>query len=186
VFTRKDGLPADDVWSLERRPEGGVWIGTGSGLARAEGETIVNEGARLGLPAAAVFHLRHDASDKLWISTARGLHYWNGTNTVSITATTGLPDEHVWCSARTPDGVIWMGTGSNGLIGYDGKAMTVLDKRDGIEGNRVFTLATEGDRSLWAGFLDGGLTRYRRSKSRPSIQLVEVSLGDRTTAAASR
>lgn len=180
VFTKKNGLPSDDVWSLERRPEGGVWIGTGAGLALAHGETIEDESGRLGLPRAPIYGLRHDASGTLWISTAQGLYYWNGTNTVSITATNGLPDEHVWCSARTTDGIIWIGTDSNGLVGYDGKAMTVLDKRDGLEGNKVFAVTPDGDRSLWAGFLDGGLTRYRRTKSRPSVRLLEVSLGDRT------
>ena len=180
AFTRNHGLPDENVWWLERTPGHGVWIGTGAGLVRADGDKIEDEGKRLGIPATSIHHLRRDASGTLWISTARGLYYWDGTNTISITATNGLPDERVWCSAKTPDGVIWMGSDSDGLIGCDGKAMTALDKRDGLPGNSVLALAADGDDSLWVGFLDGGLTRYRRSKSRPSVRLLEVSLGDRT------
>jgi signal transduction histidine kinase/ligand-binding sensor domain-containing protein len=180
VFTRKHGLIDDSVWALKSIPRGGVLIGTGAGLMRAEGETIENEGARLGLPAAVVHDLRHDATGTLWISKHRGLHSWDGKTALSISTTNGLPEGQVWCSVRAPDGVVWIGTESNGLIGYDGKAMSVLDKRDGLQGNNVFSLAMEGPDSLWIGFLDGGLTRYRRSKSRPSVQVNEMTLGDRT------
>jgi signal transduction histidine kinase/streptogramin lyase len=180
VFTKKNGLPDDAVWALERSPGRGVWIGTETGLVHADGETIEDASGRLGLPKAPVYSLRRDAHGTLWISTGKGLYYWNGTNTVSITSTNGLPDEHVWCSAQTPDGTIWIGTGSNGLIGYDGKAMTVLDQRDGLLGNKVFTVAPDADRSLWVGFLDGGLSRYTRSKSRPSIRLLDVNMRGQT------
>ncbi|MDA1277518.1 MAG: response regulator [Verrucomicrobia bacterium] len=180
VFTRNHGLPDENVWSLERSPGHGVWVGTGAGLVRVDGEKVEDEGKRLGIPATSIHHLRRDASGTLWISTARGLYYWDGTNTISITATNGLPDDHVWCSAKTPDGIIWMGSDSDGLIGYDGKAMTALDKRDGLAGDNVFALASAASDSLWVGFLDGGLTRYRRTKSRPSVRLLEVKLGDQT------
>ncbi|MDA1273878.1 MAG: hypothetical protein O2960_07480 [Verrucomicrobia bacterium] len=180
VFTRNHGLPDEHVWASERDSKGGVWIGTGAGLVRAQGESIEDERDRRGLPSAAVFDIRHDATGTLWIATSRGLYSLDGSSVNSITSTNGLPDEHVWCSANFPDGTIWIGTASNGLIGYDGKAMTVLDKREGLLGNNVFTLAPEGDRSLWIGFLDGGLTRYLRSQSRPSVRLLEATLANRT------
>ncbi len=176
VFTSKEGLPDDFVWAIEAEREGNLWVGTGAGLARVEGGKIVDETARLNLPRGGVYDVRRGPTGKLWISTGRGLFSWDGTNTISITSSNGLPDEHVWCTARTRDGIVWIGTDSNGLLGYDGKAFTALDKRDGLQGNGVFTLAPDGDRSILAGFLDGGLTRYSRSKSKPSIRLQEVNV----------
>jgi ligand-binding sensor domain-containing protein/signal transduction histidine kinase len=180
LFTRAQGLPDDYVWSLERDRGGGVWIGTGAGLARARGDTIDNWEKEAGFEAAAIFHLRHDANDRLWMATRRGLHRLEGDEPVSLSIINGLPDEHVWCSARTSDGVIWIGTSSHGLVGYDGRAMTVVDNRDGLSGNKVFSLATDGEDALWMGFLDGGLTRYRRSRTPPAVRLVEVRLDDQT------
>lgn len=89
-----------------------------------------------------------------------------------------LPDDHVWCSTRTPDGKIWMGTQNGGLVGYDGKAMTQIDARDGLTGNRIFALASGADGSIWVGALDGGLTRFRPNSQRPGIELVGVKVDD--------
>ncbi|MBI4663147.1 MAG: hypothetical protein HY735_30435, partial [Verrucomicrobia bacterium] len=181
LFTRAHGLPDEHVWDLERSPGRGVWIGTGAGLALAEGETIEDAGVRLGLPAAAVRSIQCDADGMLRVSSSRGLYTSDGNKSVSITAATGLPDQQIWSSARTPDGIIWMASDSSGLIGYDGKATTVLDKRDGLPGNRVFISASDADGSLWSGFLDaGGLSRFQRSRSRPSVRLLQATVGDST------
>jgi signal transduction histidine kinase len=110
-----------------------------------------------------------------WVNTA-----WEGRRRLSITITNGLPDQHVWCSARTSDGKIWMGTDRHGLLGYDGRAVTVLDKRDGMSGSMVLGLAATPDDSLWVGFLDGGVVRYRPSKARPSVRLRGVQVDGET------
>ncbi len=180
VFAIPQGLPDDQVWALAPDSDGGIWVGTGAGLARYRGGQIEDFRQRLGVPTGTVFNLRRDADDVLWIGSRLGLHRLKGSERVSITATNGLPDQHVWCSARTSDGKIWIGTDHNGLVGYDGQAMTVLDKRDGMQGNSVFTVVTNADGSLWVGFIDGGLTRYQPAKSLPSVRLVEVRLAGQT------
>lgn len=180
VFAKAQGLPDDQVWAVEPSAEGDVWVGTGAGLARFHDGKIEDFRERLGIPTGAVFDLRRDASETLWIGSRQGLHRLKGSERVSITVTNGLPDQHVWCSARTADGKIWMGTDSNGLLGYDGKAVTALDKRDGLSGNSVFTVKTNADGSLWIGFLDGGLTRYQPTTTRPSVRVRGALLDQQT------
>lgn len=177
-FTTANGLPDNQVWSIAAGAEGAVWIGTSSGLARYRDGRMEDFREKLGIPTGAVFSLRRDTGNVLWISSRLGLHRLQGDERVSITATNGLPDQHVWCSARTQDGVIWMGTDRGGLLGYDGKAVTMIDRRDGLVGDRVFAIASDTDESLLLGFADGGLTRYRRTKTPPSVHLLAMQLNN--------
>jgi ligand-binding sensor domain-containing protein/signal transduction histidine kinase len=178
VFTTAQGLPSDEVWSVAQSSAGGIWVGTGEGLARVRNGEIEDFRRQLGVPTGEVFNLRSDAEEALWIGSRLGLHRWKGGERVSITASNGLPDQHIWCSARTADGIIWMGTDTHGLLGYDGQAVTVIDKRDGLLGNQVLCLAAEADGSLLAGFLDGGLSRYHPAKTPPSVRLSSIQLND--------
>ncbi len=180
VFSEAEGLPDNHVWALAPGLDGGVWIGTGAGLARFREGGIEGFQEKLGIPAGPVFNLRRDEDDALWIGARNGLHRWKEGERISVTTTNGMPEDQVWCSARTSDGKIWIGTERHGLLGYDGRAMTVLDKRDGLEGNTVFSVRANADDSLWVGFLDGGLTRYRPSSVRPSVRIRSVRLEDQT------
>ncbi|MBI4661688.1 MAG: hypothetical protein HY735_22925, partial [Verrucomicrobia bacterium] len=180
IFTHAQGLPDDSVWALERGLDGSMWIGTSAGLARFRDGKIENIGEKLGMPPARVTSLRQEADDTLWIGSGAGLHRLRGTNLVSITATNETSGDGVWCSVRTADGIIWMGTDRNGLLGFDGKTLTTIDKRDGLLGNQLFTLRPDRDGSLLIGFVDGGLSRYRRTKTPPSVRVIEVKLDDQT------
>lgn len=180
VFGAAEGLPNDQVWAVAADSDGGVWVGTTAGLARYREGKIEDFRERLGVATGAVFDLRRDSDDVLWIGSRLGLHRWNGNERISITVTNGLPDQHIWCSARTSDGKIWMGTDRYGLLGYDGKAVTVLDKRDGMLGNTVIAIAATDDDTLWVGHRDGGVVRYEPSRMRPSIRLRGVRVDEQT------
>lgn len=180
VFGTGHGLPDDQVWALEPSSAGGVWLGTSSGLAHFQDGKIEaipdpRGGAKLG-----VFHLRRDTNGVLWVGGRDGLNAVQEKERVWITKTNDWPGKGVWSSARSADGKIWMGTERHGLLGFDGKAATMLDKRDGLEGNSVFTVVTNRNDSLWLGFIDGGMTRYRPSKSRPVVRLRGLRVDDET------
>jgi len=198
-YNRSQGLSDDQVWAIERRAGGGMWIGTGAGLALYGDGKMEDLGKKLGVPTGGVFNLRRDAKDTLWIGSRLGLHclapedksaglpalgvsktFLDGYKLSSITASNGLPDEHIWCSARTRDGIIWMGTEFNGLLGYDGQAVTVIDKRDGLPGNQVLAVRPDADGALLLGLLDGGLARFSPTKTAPSVRLIGVKLEDQT------
>jgi signal transduction histidine kinase/ligand-binding sensor domain-containing protein/DNA-binding response OmpR family regulator/HPt (histidine-containing phosphotransfer) domain-containing protein len=180
VIAKAQGLPDDSVWSVERSTDGGIWVGTGVGLARYGGGKIEDFREKLGMATGQVFNLRRDADDTLWVGTSVGLYQLKGSELVSITATNGLPEEHILCSARTRDGVIWMGTENYGLLGYDGKAVTMIDARDGLVGPYISALTADADSSLWIGTLHGGLARYRRNHQPPSVRLRGVQVDDQT------
>jgi ligand-binding sensor domain-containing protein/two-component sensor histidine kinase len=179
-FTRADGLPDDSVWAIEPATGGGVLIGTSDGLAEFRDGKIKDVGKKLGIRFGVVSSLGRDPDGTLWIGGDVGGKRLKGTNLVSAVSTNVPTPEGVWCSVRTADGVTWTGTDKYGLLGYDGKATTMLDTRDGLAGNQVFCLTPDVDGSLLIGFLGDGLSRYRRTTTPPSMRLIEVKLEDHT------
>lgn len=179
-FGVNDGLPDDHVWTLEPGSDGVVWIGTGGGLARHKAGRIDPVPPPRGFSESGVFHLRRDADDVLWVGSREGLDRVKGNERVRAAGVNGLPGQHIWCTARTSDGKVWMATERHGLLGSDGRAVTMLDKRDGMVGNSAFTVVTNRDKSMWIGFLDGGLTRYQPSKLPPSVRLHGMLVDNQT------
>ena len=52
---------------------------------------------------------------------------------------------------------------------------TWLDKRDGLAGDTVNAITHDAKGALWFGALDGGLTRYQRSHTKPKVHIVSVT-----------
>jgi signal transduction histidine kinase/DNA-binding response OmpR family regulator/ligand-binding sensor domain-containing protein len=176
VFTKQDGLPDDSVWAVTPAPDGGVWIGTSNGLAEFRDGKIQNVGERLGIRTGSVTSLGREADGTMWIGCDTGVHRLIGTNLVSVSVTNAAP---IRSSVRTADGILWIGTAKKGLLGFDGQVMTGLDKRDGLLGNSVSCLRPDTDGSLLVGLRGDGITRYRRTKTAPSVRFVEAKLDDR-------
>ncbi|MEW6159810.1 MAG: two-component regulator propeller domain-containing protein [Verrucomicrobiota bacterium] len=180
TFTQDQGLPDDSVWTLERAAGNGLWIGTGSGLAVVRDGKIENVGKNVGIPPSALRSLHRDNEEALWVGGATGLLRLQGTNVLLLNRINGTLIEDIWCSVRGKDGILWIGTDKNGLFGYDGQAITQLDKRDGLTANSVFSLRPDTDGSLLVGLINGGLSFYRRTKTPPSVRIIEAKLEDRT------
>ena len=179
TFTTADGLPDNNVWAIEPYSDSEVWIGTEQGLARYREGAIEDLRENVEIVTGAVWQIRRDSDDALRISSRTGLHRLKGADSLSITVTNGLPDPDIRCSVQSRDGIIWMGSFNRGLLGYDGRAVTVIDQRDGVLGSHVVALTLDEDDSLWIGTEDAGLTRYRPNKTAPSVRLMEVNLHDR-------
>jgi signal transduction histidine kinase/ligand-binding sensor domain-containing protein len=63
----------DHVHAMERSPNGGVWVATGSGLYRHSKDSWVGIGLEEGLPASSVLSLLRDGAEGIWVGTSRGL-----------------------------------------------------------------------------------------------------------------
>ena len=180
VEARKAKVAERKVWSVAGDRERGVWVGTASGLIHCRPGQLEDSPAAL-LDEdrfGTVWDLECDEAGVVWISSTSGLHRLEGATTRSLTKTNGLPDQHIWSSTRSPDGVVWMGSDTYGLLGSDGQVVTTIDARDGLAGNRVFAVKSDTEGALWVGAQDGGLTYFRRSKVAPGIRLRGVKIDD--------
>ena len=72
-LTEEDGLGDPFVWSLEDDGQGGVLIGTNSGLTRWRDGTVETLVPGAALPDAAIYELARLPGDRLWIGTRGGL-----------------------------------------------------------------------------------------------------------------
>jgi len=162
-----------DVYAIQSTPDGIIWLGTEDGLFRYDGKEFVKFTIQNGLVHNFVNDIDYDADGNLWFGTRGGISRYDGKTFVNFTNEDGLTDNYVHALHRSSDGVLWFGTESGGVSLYDGNAWTSLDTRDGLAGNQVSSIHQDGDGSLWFG-TDKGITRYRRSTSKPKVRIVSL------------
>ncbi|HEU5059969.1 MAG TPA: two-component regulator propeller domain-containing protein, partial [Kofleriaceae bacterium] len=123
---RAQGLPNSQIQSIVQDKTGFIWIGTGEGLARYDGQrflTLRHNPAEPGsLSASFISDLLLARDGTLWVGTIGG-----GVNRYlpdrgafdRFTARPGQPDalqsSSVLAMAEGPDGRIWVGTRGAGL-----------------------------------------------------------------------
>jgi ligand-binding sensor domain-containing protein len=75
VYTTKDGLPHNGVFSLANSRDGGVWAGTSGGLAKwRDGQwTTAVEKVAGTAPRLSIYSIHEDADGVLWTGTNNGL-----------------------------------------------------------------------------------------------------------------
>ena len=80
----------------------------------------------------------------------------------SWTTANGLPSNTITLVRQTRDGYLWLAT-DNGLARFDGIRFTIFSKGEtaGIAGSRFLALWESSAGDLWAGTIDGGVSRYR-------------------------
>jgi signal transduction histidine kinase/ligand-binding sensor domain-containing protein len=78
------------------------------------------------------------------------------------TTANGLPSNTISALRHTRDGYLWLAT-DHGLARFDGMRFTTFSKSEtaGIVGSRFLTLWESNAGDLWAGTIDGGVSRYR-------------------------
>ncbi len=93
-----------------------------------------------------------DDTDLLWVGTEKSGAAYHGNNIYKF-ASNLVGD--VTAIAQTNDSTIWYGTGSHGVIGYNGP----------LASTKVSCMASTPDGSLWVGSRQNGLTRIKDGNS---------------------
>ena len=161
AFTRTDGLPDDEVMSVWVSPQGAVWAGTKSGLARFDGGDWqkVEPGAEILSNNVQALWGRDDQD--LWAASDAGLAHFDGQAWQTLPLESGGaslgPVYALWGDAQ---GGLWIGAKS-GAAYYDGASLQVFTPQNSpLPGAPVYALAGSPDgRAVWLGGL-AGLARY--------------------------
>ncbi len=144
-----------NAWCVlaDRREQ--VWAGTsGQGLFR------LVDGSFQPVPAALpvgqkIFSLCESRDGKVFFGGENGLASFDGANWNYFTVNNGLPRSAVQALAEDKDGVLWIGTKSEGLFNLrDGKISAADSPLKDIS-----TVLVSADGSLWAGSSVHGLAR---------------------------
>src|SRR5205814_1660740 len=105
-WTTENGLPQNDVKAVAQTPDGYLWIGTLSGLARFDGVvfTTYRRGHTVGLPSDAINALAVDTEGTMWVGTADGLVEWRQGLVRLWAEHDGLPGRSVYQVLACPRG----------------------------------------------------------------------------------
>jgi ligand-binding sensor domain-containing protein len=143
LYSKKQGLPGEQVRALAEDSRGGVWIGTRDGglACLREGDAVVSYSVEQGLPSDAVSAVHVDKDDVVWVATRRGLARVRNGQVRSIGGQAGLPANYFFQIVEDDLGYLWM-TYSRGIVRVarqglndvaDGKAGTVAVRTFGTE-----------------------------------------------------
>ncbi|NUN69349.1 MAG: hypothetical protein HUU02_06515 [Bacteroidetes bacterium] len=116
-FSRKDGLPNDDVRTIVESPDGRLWIGTTDGVGVMENGRITEfpimpeSGPDGRLRSRYVRAIHHDADGTIWFGTyGGGIVRWKQGRWSVITTAEGLYDNIVSHLVDDGNGTFWMGS----------------------------------------------------------------------------
>ncbi len=172
-FTDKDGLCNNQVQSIQEDRQGNVWFGTGVfGVSRFDGKTFTTlnkeQGKQNSKEPGDYWKTKPDA---LWFYGGSGVYRYMdsslsylaldqpGINLQPGNSPYRLSPFAVYSILKDRQGNIWLGTQSQGVCRYDGKALTWF-REEGLEGSAVLGLFEDSKGNIWAGNNGSGLFRY--------------------------
>ena len=181
IYDEDDGLTANRVYSICDDGEGGVWIGTESGVNRLSPNGLSQ--LSLTLPGKEVSALLRDRRGRLWIGTNRCVATLEDGQPRLWLANQGGPEGACRFIAEDPAGAVWVGTTNgvwrltdSGSRRFDGAAWTPREMNFG-----AWTLDHSG--RLWfghfAGVLQADPKRVMTDIAPPPIMLTGISIYDR-------
>jgi len=160
-WSRDDGLASNHVYDIIQSRDGFLWIGTGGGLSRFDGNsfTNINRSSHPVLLSNIVNSLLEDRNGNIWFGThGGGLYTITPDSLIRITDKQGLPSDYVLSLAEDSTGTIWVGTDGEGL----GKVLpdTVLkySVNEGLD-RHIHSLAVDQNNTLWIGGRTGLFVR---------------------------
>lgn len=126
MFTKRDGLSADEIRAIAADAEGYLWIGTeGGGLNRlrlADNQVTVF-GKKDGLPSENISSLWIDAEGVVWIGTdGSGLARFHRNQWTCYTSREGLASDGIGYMLEDGQGYLWVGSAA-GLMRLAKKAL---------------------------------------------------------------
>jgi len=89
----------------------------------------------------------------------------------------GLPDSTVTSIDQTPDGFLWVGTLTSGLVRFDGVRFVNFNQANTpqLEDPEVFQLQVDTEGTLWIGYVEGEIFSYRQGMFRHEHMVIRPS-----------
>ncbi len=175
IIDRSDGLPLNTVTSIVQDRAGFVWLGTGDGLARWDGQRFLTFRTEPSNPrsisASWVNKLLLARDGTLWVGTEGGgvNHYRPDKGSFDRFEAANDPNSllsgSVLALSEGPDGRIWVGTQGGGLGVLDpatGKVRS-YSTEDGLQ-PVVSAVHAAADGTVWVGTTSGLFRLDPRSK----------------------
>jgi signal transduction histidine kinase/sugar lactone lactonase YvrE len=143
---------------------GSVWFGGPNGLERLQDGLFATYSSRDGFPTSTGGALYADFAKRIWFAPVSGGLYVLDKGRIHNIRLQGL-DHHVVYSISGNGTDLWIGQQDGGLtkITLDGDSVSshTYTHADGLAQNTVFTTYAGRDGAVWAGTINGGLSRLK-------------------------
>jgi signal transduction histidine kinase/ligand-binding sensor domain-containing protein len=167
-YTRRDGLPSNEIFSIRETRGGELMIGTREGLARgisagvSEHFTTFRPADPLG--RESVYDSLEDSAGNLWLALPQGLaQLVDGKLRIVLSSGPLLNTAFVsLCEGR--DGSLWAGTFGRGLWRVKGNSRRQFTTADGLSSDNIRSIREDRDGTIWIATFGGGLDAYRNGK----------------------
>ena len=142
---------------------GGIWV-----CGRSEFMKLLGAGPGVQVPAPAgltetLTHFAADDAGVVWVTRAQQ-PYLFGLRSDGLSAgdLPKLPSDDLRCIAVGPDGIIWVGTGDEGLVEFRPRPFTsLLTTNSSGQRQEVYSICAGGEGRIWFGTSDGLVLQSR-------------------------
>ncbi len=154
-----------EILALANGLDGDVWIGTDSGLFKADAKDIDADG-RIHLldhltVRSAVTSLFEDRAGNLWIGGPEVIERYRANGFTTYLSSAGLPSSNCGAIYVDDQGSVWFAPWDGGLFRLaDGRIQRI--NAAGLKDDTVYSLAGGGG-EVWAARKNDGVTRFRLS-----------------------
>ncbi len=146
-----------------------LWIGTDTGIARWDGESLTDVAATSEAGARQVLEMVRDRRGNVWAGTSRGLLRIDPHGAVTLDDRDERPGRAVTALFEDREGNIWVGRphGIERLRTTAFVSYTQAPDAKDTEGGALFVDPTEKSDRIWFAPASGGLYAIRGSQRRP-------------------
>ncbi|MFC1693363.1 two-component regulator propeller domain-containing protein [Candidatus Latescibacterota bacterium] len=153
IYTRHDGLPADNVQAVAVDEDNIKWFGTSLGLTSFDGVEFKTYTMEDGIVSNNVINIAIGKNGVKWFLTSKGLSKFDGTEWKSFSEDWVV---NFWRTKFEIDqnNVVWIGT-SDGLYWCDGNVLKKYSEDDVLLDNQITAMAVDKNGIKWFGTREG-------------------------------
>jgi len=161
VYTQKDGLPSNEIFSIRENRDGDLLIAARGGPSRLHDGYFVNPVMSDPLNRRVAFDYLQGRNGKLWVASPAGVSELKGSRSPTVIPGGSQLDTDAVVLCETHDGSLWAGTYSVGLWRLYKGQLRLYTVADGLSSNQIRSLVEGTDGTLWIGTFGGGLDAMR-------------------------
>lgn len=166
-WKRENGLPHDRVNTVLQASDGYLWLGTGNGLARFNGDNFTTYSSFLSDEDKSndIFELLEDYSGKLWIGTnGSGVYQFKKEMIESFELGNQQSFKIISSIIQATDSTIWIASPTDGIAMVKDDSIHYLNSENGLPNNNIRALFQSKNGHIYIG-TTSGLYDYN-----PSVQ----------------
>jgi signal transduction histidine kinase/streptogramin lyase len=158
-----DHSGGDNVIALFEDSRGRIWISGGQSIRMHHAESFHPVDIGIATAEREVRCFGEDTSGAIWISNYRGVYRQTGQGWEEVVYPDGKPVVETACFHRDLHGSMWLGTLNNGLLLWDQRHLTRIDRERGLPVRGVHAILTDERGVFWMA-TDRGILRTTREE----------------------